>query len=101
MDILMQLVTLSVVLVVVLLAQWKTVRALNNLNSLMMFYGKQIEEIRRMTAGVSRGAAGGAAGGAGRDMADEAARGMYEILTESDDTAKAKPRPAATATKKA
>lgn len=59
---------------VILLVQWKIIRALRTEMNLIMFYGKHVEELRKMMAG----------GGQSRRLPeippDET--GLYEVLKE-------------------
>ena len=59
---------------VILVVQMKIIRTLNTHTSLIMFYGKQIEEIRKM-------AAGGGRPRRGTEVSSEES-GLYEVLRE-------------------
>ena len=71
----LQILALPVNAVIVLMAMLKILRVVNTVNSLLLYYGKQIEEIRRIV-GSSPGAPKAPEGN------DEGARGMFEILME-------------------
>jgi hypothetical protein len=74
-----------IVALVVLIVQWKLIRSLNMINDLLLYYGKQIEETRRII-GASPSTP------ARETPAESASRGMYEILKESESAEKPPPR---------
>ena len=84
------IIVLSIFALVVLIVQWKTVRALNMINNLLLYYGKQIEEIKRMVS------SGASAAAMPREIGPTEPRaksgGMYEILMEPEPPAKPPPK---------
>lgn len=73
----LQILALPVSAVIVLMAMLKIIRVVNTVNSLLLYYGKQIEEIRRIV-GSSPSAPKPPEG------ENEGARGMFEILMEPE-----------------
>ncbi len=84
----LNILALPVSAVIVLMAMLKILRVVSTVNSLLLYYGKQIEEIRRIVSS-SRGAP------KAPDEATDSARGMFEILMEAEgegEKGKARPR---------
>jgi hypothetical protein len=79
-----QVIALTIFAMVVLIVQWKTVRALNMINNLLLYYGKQIEEIRRLVSSASPIPRESPSDSGATASPVARTSGMYEILMEPE-----------------
>ena len=76
-------IVLPLVLIIYLIVLWRLLRGMQNLHNLLMYFGKQIEDLRRVSS---------AATPPPRETGNATARGMYDILMDTREDAKKKNR---------